>query len=243
MEIGSALKNDFSLTDARCVQRLNLGENNNPVLVIDDFLRYPHHLCDLAMQGDIFRTNPTDYYPGIRKPVPGEYAKTISDFIQSSYLDLFQLPISSKAEVGLCAFSMVSTPQEQLRPIQSLPHFDNSCSTQLAVVHYLCPVDMGGTSFYRHKQTGYEVISENRLKTYAETLKKEVVRAQFQGMKYINESNQWFEKIGSVEARFNRVVIFNGNRLHAGNISPTKSISSDPEKGRLTINTFLNFIA
>jgi len=42
--------------------------------------------------------------------------------------------------------------------LQRIPHVDSFLGSQLAFVHYLFKADPGGTAFYRHRGTGFEII-------------------------------------------------------------------------------------
>ncbi len=56
---------------------------------------------------------------------------------------------------------------------------------------------------------------------------------------YTNSSNAAFEQIGLVEAKADRVVIYQGSLLHSGIIPPDMPLSDDPRVGRLTTNLFV----
>jgi hypothetical protein len=251
----TAIKPNFQLNSALKVSQLSIGEEGNSVIVIDDFLAEPEALVDYARLGESFQKSPNDYYPGIRKPIDGSYpdlvCRTVAHYFYNNpavgiataanaSLNKNDSPSKLITKIGLCAFSLATTPPAQLRPIQSLPHFDNSDPFQSAMVHYLCHEAHGGTSFYRHRQTGFESITPQRMQTYAATLKSQVVSAQFPGQAYINGDNDWFERIASIEAKYNRAIIFQGNLLHAGNINSKQSLSDDPQCGRLTANAFIS---
>ncbi len=234
------MNDDFSLNPKRDIQLLSIGEEQ-PVVIIDDLLANPQQLLDYAQQGDEFQSAATDYYPGIRKPISGSYAQVLCRTIQETFQCVFGLRDDSTANVSLCALSLATTEPAQLRPIQSLPHFDTSDSFQLAVVHYLCTPEHGGTSFYRHRQSGYESITSDRVQAYAALLKEQVVSARFPGQQYMNGDSEWFERIASIEAKFNRAIIYRGNLLHSGDINADNGLSHNPLSGRLTANTFINF--
>ena len=232
---------DFSINPSPDIQLLAVGREEQPVAVVDNLLTYPEQLLDFADQGPNFQSTPTDYYPGVRKLITGLYQQLLCDIIAQSLQDVFSLDSQFVANVSLCALSLATTEPAQLRPIQCLPHFDTSDSHQLAVVHYLCAPDHGGTSFFRHRQTGYESITRDRVQTYAQTLKEEVVSARFPGGKYMDDDCEWFERTASVEAKFNRAIFYRGNLLHSGDINPENGLNSNPRTGRLTANTFVNF--
>ena len=50
-----------------------------------------------------------------------------------------------------------------------------------------------------------------------------------------------FERIGSVEAAFNRLAVYRSASLHSANIPQEFGFEQDVRKGRLTLNTMLVF--
>jgi hypothetical protein len=135
---------------------------------------------------------------------------------------------------------MSTTPATQIRPIQMLPHIDATTPQQLAMVHYLCGPEQGGTSFYRHRETGFERIRAERLTGYSATLKAEAQAAQLHLQPgYIDGDTSLFQRIYQVDAKANRAIIYPGNLLHSGDIRPENGLSAEPRQGRLTISSFL----
>ena len=55
---------------------------------------------------------------------------------------------------------------------------------------------------------------------------------------YMCGSNAWFERVLSVEPRWNRMIVYPGTVLHSGDIASPRLLSDDPRQGRLTINGF-----
>ena len=56
---------------------------------------------------------------------------------------------------------------------------------------------------------------------------------------FIAGDTPMFEQITSVEGQFNRALLYRGWQLHSGAIGPRASLSPNPNKGRLTVTTFL----
>jgi hypothetical protein len=107
-------------------------------------------------------------------------------------------------------------------------------------VHYLCGPEHGGTSFYRHRETGFERISAERLAGYSAKLKTEAQAAQLHLQPgYIDGDTSMFQRIYQVDAKPNRAIIYPGNLLHSGDIRPESGLSATPSQGRLTISSFL----
>ncbi len=219
-----------------------IGLEQRPVIVIDDFVTDPEGLVASAESGDPFRAGSDDYYPGVRKPVPPQYAADLCANYAKVLQQIFAFG-ATEPQALLSAFSIMTTAPGRLRLIQRLPHFDTSDPQQLAVVHYLCDARHGGTSFYRHRKTGYETISQHRLRGYANVLKQQVMTEYQPPPGYMDGDNPLFERIARFEAQFNRALIYPSNMLHSGNILQLRSGDHSPRSARLTANTFLKFSA
>lgn len=223
-----------------CIHRV--GREARPVIVIEDFMAEPEGLIADAESGAPFQASLRDYYPGVRKPAPPRYAADLCANYAPLFREVFTLG-AANPQVLLSALSITTTRPYQLRPIQRIPHFDTSDPRQLAVVHYLCEARHGGTSFYRHRQTGYETISQDRLRTYAALLKRQVMTEYAPPPSYMEGDNSLFERIACFEAQFNRALIYPSNLLHSGNIRQPPAEDHRPRTARLTANTFLKFPA
>lgn len=214
---------------------LHFGEEREPVVVIDDFSSDPQRLRDLARRAQYQPGG--NHYPGHRAPAPASYLGERMEMLRTVLTDVFGA--ARGADLGSCSFSLVTTLPEHLTPIQRLPHFDGADPSILAVLHYLCGPEEGGTSFYRHRATGFETISARRLSPYDAALKAEVKQAGLPPASYFSGSTEQFEQIGRVDAAFNRLVIYRGWRLHSGEIPRANEIGKPGAEPRLTINTFL----
>ena len=214
-----------------------IGAERAPVVVIDDFFSDPGYLIDCAA-ACTFGPVVNNLYPGVRAPAPESYVRAVVGRVAPLVYEVFGL-------TGLtgrtCDFSLVTTRPEQLQLLQAFPHFDSTDTGRLAVLHYLCPPAMGGTSFYRHRSTGYESITGDRREPYLERLGAELKASGPIERTYVNGDTPLFERIGIVDAEHNRLVIYRSVTLHSGNIGRDFEFDSDPRKGRLTLNTFLHF--
>lgn len=228
-----------------------VGHEQTPILLIDDLIEHPEQLVDFACEQQEqsktaatsdkhgFQQQDSDFYPGIRKQTPLNYVTVLGQllpFLQQ----FFNLSSTAQADIMLSAFSISTTPEQQLRPIQMLPHFDSPNNAQYAMVHYLCDIKHGGTSFYRHNTSGFERITEPRLAPYRHQLKQQAIAANLhKNPQYINGDSHLFTRTHQVEAKFNRAIIYPSNVLHSGNIQANLGLLSDPKKGRLTISNFI----
>jgi len=218
-----------------------VGLETTPIIVIDNFVTEPDKLISLACDDKPFQTQPTDFYPGIRKPVSAHYGVLICSQLFELLKNTYQLKGATAAKTILSAFSITTTPVDKLRPIQMLPHFDTTENNQFALVHYLCNGEHGGTGFFRHNATEYERITQPRFPQYVKLLKQQA-KAENLHLKpaFITNDSSLFDRIHLVAAQSNRVVIYPSNLLHSGNIQPQQGLSKDPRKGRLTISSFIS---
>jgi len=220
-----------------------IGNEKNPLIILDDFALEPNALIELAQQPPAFSAQATDFYPGLRKTLAGNYPEQALAQLEPLIRQVFAVPAENTAQLSLCAFSLSTTPPHKLRPIQCVPHIDTHDPDQFALIHYLCADTFGGTSFYRHRHSGYETISQARLADYFKKLKEEVTSGGLVDASYINGDTELFERIANLPVKFNRALIYRSNALHSGNIDPTLGLSNQPTNGRLTVNSFINFSA
>ncbi|EGF91107.1 histidyl-tRNA synthetase, class IIA [Asticcacaulis biprosthecium C19] len=210
-----------------------VGAERSPVLVIDNLCADPAALLTAAETAHFIDIGPT--YPGVRAPAPAGYGDWVLKVFERQLREVF----GGAAPWGfdLCAFSMVTTPPDALSALQSLPHFDGAEPTRLAFLHYLCDEAHGGTSFYRQMSTGFERLSPDRLGNYLDHLRVDSNGLESQG--YTVGTSAIFERIGGVEAQFNRAVFYPGSLLHSGDILAPQRLSENVHTGRLTINGFV----
>ncbi|MEM1106825.1 MAG: DUF6445 family protein [Pseudomonadota bacterium] len=219
------------MTQEYTIERM--GEEAEPLVIIDDFSPDPDRLFAVATERAYARKGP--HYPGVRAGADPAYLGARMEVLQDVLTHVFGL--AAGADLVECAFSVVTTPPGALTPIQRIPHFDSTDPKRLALLHYLCDGSAGGTAFYRHRATGFEKITAARHGPYTAALQGEA--ADLPGAGYIAGTTTMFEEVGRVSAAWNRMAIYRGCRLHSGVIPDGLTLSEDPRKGRLTVNTFL----
>ncbi len=216
-------------------QAYSVGQSQTPLLVIDNFIEGAEELVDYCQAKPGFDQSDR-FYPGQRMLAPRLYAQALMYHLSGLFDAVFQLP-PNQLEGAKALYSLVTTPPESLQPLQRLPHIDAFLSGDLACVHYLCGARQGGTSLYRHIQTGLEVVTESSIDGYNQAVIDEGALAQAKG--YMNGSNPWYERIAKVDAKFNRLVVYPSNILHSGDIPADFAFNPQPNQGRLTLNTFV----
>ncbi len=211
------------------------GREQQPIVVIDNAFVHPERLSEDACARQFTHIGP--YYPGVRAVLGADFTQNLCDAVQDVLAD--HLKIARDRWAGDCFYSLVTTPPEKLQPIQRFPHFDGVEDERIAMVYYLCKPEHGGTSFYRHRATGFETVDAARFQPYRSKLEAKVREIGLPPAQYIDDGAPLFERTGKIDAMFNRMLIYRGVNLHCSAIPDSSLLSSDPRKGRLTINAFL----
>jgi hypothetical protein len=211
------------------------GAEQQPVIVIDDFVAQPEQLRDDASMLGFKPIGP--HYPGVRAEVPSALVARFTKDIQATLAEVFEL--SNPLDIIESYYSLVTTPPDALTPIQRLPHFDSVEPNRIALLHYITPNCRGGTAFFRHRATGYEVINQARLADYSAALESDIKSHGLPGAAYIAGDTKIYERVALYEAKFNRAIMYRGNTLHCADIPHGLDLSANPQLGRLTVNTFL----
>jgi len=223
------------------VETLRIGRERHPLLVLDDLLTGAEGLVDFA--ADVAVLAPVkaaaNFYPGVRAPAPGGYVQALIKVLRPHLAETFGAPPGGPAHVT-SALSMATLPADQASLVQRLPHIDTTSPDQLAILHYLCGPEHGGTAFYRHRATGFEAIDPERGPDYFAALREEIEARPAIADGYVAGSNALFEQTAVLAPAFNRIVVYASNLLHAG-VLPERPASLSPRHGRLTANTFFRF--
>jgi hypothetical protein len=215
----------------------HVGNERAPVLIVDNFLADPQVLIDYAATDSAFGTVSDTFYPGIRAVIPQIYTFAVRAFLGDMIAEAFGL-VGRQVVKELAHFSVITTRPEMLQPLQRLPHFDNTDEQQLAVLHYLSPVSQGGTSFYRHRTSGFESMCANRLAAYSAAIDAEVASQGLPPAQYINGDTPVFERLASFDGIFNRLIVYRSISLHSADVPADFLFDANPITGRLTANTF-----
>jgi hypothetical protein len=136
-------------------------------------------------------------------------------------------------------FSIVNKNRADLLPLQRIPHYDSADPRVFAAVIYLFDRANSGTSFYRHRTTGYERIGGDNAADYKIALNRNMKQFGPPAREYTNGSNALFERTHSVDSAFNRIVIYSGNVLHAADIDGSLFSGNDDSRWRLTVSSLI----
>lgn len=221
------------------VQKLTIGAERAPLLVIDNFLSDPDKLVRRATSRSFNAHSP--YFPGIRTEVPLGYQQLFERDLKPLLFEYFGLRGTS-FRFAMCHYSLITTSPSQLGFLQRIPHIDSVEGNALASVHYLFTRKLGGTAFYRHRQTGFEYVDREREARYFRALEDEKSGPDAPPAEYIRGDTPLFERIGVQDGVFNRILIYRRNSLHSADLPIGFVPDPDPSSGRLSINSFIDLV-
>jgi len=212
----------------------HIGAERAPVLIAENLIAETDMLIEAAARAIFIDIGPV--YPGVRGPAPQPYADAVLRILGPEIEHAFGA--RAPMDFDICAFSMVTHARAGLDVSQRLPHYDGVEPYRFALMHYVCRPGFGGTSFYRHRGTGYEVLSAARHDAYRKALRADILKHGAPAQDYILGDTPIFERIASYDAVFNRAILYRGASLHSGDIRPDDPIVEDFQHGRLTISGF-----
>ena len=224
----------FALHPDITVRLRRIGHEAQPLMVVDHVLADPAAMIDAACKADFYVPEHTRY-PGLNAPLPEGYYQAVVTALRGPIEAAFGLPRGAWVRF-FGFFALATTPAEQAEPIQKIPHYDTVDPGRLALVHYLCRGDFGGTGFFRHGSTGFESVDASRQTAYIAAAKPELEAASHEG--YADAGMAGYELVGEAEMVFNRLIIYRTHVLHAGLLSRAR-LSGNPAIGRLTANGFV----
>lgn len=212
-----------------------MGREGEPLVIIDGFSGTVDTLLAAAQNAQYQHAGAS--YPGIRSWADPSYLDQRRDLMMQIMQQVFGFQKGVRLDAS--TFSLVTTGEAELSPLQRIPHYDHAGGEVIAVMHYLLGPETGGTAFYRHRRTGFETITLAREASYNAALAQDEREHGMPPARFYYGDTDWFEMINEVEAVPDRLVLYRGRQLHSGVIPDPLSLSSNPCKGRLTINMFL----
>ena len=218
-----------------------VGDERTPVILIDDFARDPAAIIEHACVRAKFAPVENSGYPGMRAALSRSQVAVALDALEPLLRSVYSIPDRLLLKPRELALSLVTTREPRLRQKQSGPHTDSNDAHFFAITHYLNRGDFGGTGFYRHRPTGYETITSERVTAYFAACYTFFSLHGVPRPRYFREGDGHYELIHRVGYAANRLVAYPGCLLHSGLIDPARDVDADPRTGRLTANLFLEF--
>jgi hypothetical protein len=211
--------------------------------VVDDALLNPDQLVDLAtLYPERMRRPEGGGFPGIEWGMPAEFAGRLDDFFRLHVRRL----LSGRRMLSMsCRMAMVSLAPPELVPRQWICHRDADDvpadqSVAASVLYLFRDSALGGTSFYRPRRPPQE--TDQLLRDAVAMDGPSFARRYGMEPGYMVGSNDFFECVNRVPARWNRMVFYDGTVFHAGDIGQPGRLSADPRTGRLTLNGLFNCV-
>lgn len=207
-------------------------------IVVDEALAHPEGLVGWA--GTQHFEAPEGFpYPGVIVGAPPAVSAMVGDYFAQYVRGRLGGRRTLSTTVRL---SLVTLSPHELRPVQWQCHRDRLGPTPqdvrlAAMVTYLFrDTGLGGTSFYRSLQTEEET---QRMINDAGRMTAAEFSARY-GLEpgYLVGSNRYFERLAQIPAAWNRMLFYNGDLFHSGDITAPDRLSADPRRGRLTLNGF-----
>ena len=230
---------DFSAGRSICIQRHLVGQEENPILVVDGLLANPASVIDFAEAEVKFVPGPAGtYFPGLRGRSSDAYVATFLDELEPAMRDTFCLRDNVRLTVSNM-FSLTTIQGSKLRPLQRVPHVDNVGPRGLAVVHFLFDEPLGGTGFFRHRATGWETLSEEEQSDRYNRMVAHQLQEGPLPPGYLYDDSVHFELLFDTKPAMDRLVLFSGHQLHSATIADSVNLPNDVRTGRLTINSFI----
>ena len=229
----------FAFNPNATVSSSRVGKCPISVTVADDVLLRPQRLAEFGL-GHAFLEDGSNLYPGVRARVPAEFSRSLRAWLTRTLRSTGVLEESGHIQDDATFFSIVNKSRADLLPLQRIPHYDSTDPGVFAAVIYLFDRANSGTSFYRHRTTGYEKITPDNADNYKAALNRSMKNLGPPAREYMNGSNDLFERTHSVDSVFNRIVIYSGNVLHAADIDGRLFNGHDNGQWRLTVTSLIN---
>jgi hypothetical protein len=230
-------------TQTPAIQVVNLS-NGQSVYIIDDFCQNPDALVELASRNLTQFRLASDAqkvgYPGIEWIVPPEVHQLLIEFFM---LHIRRLTQTRREIYSVSRLSMVTMLPEELHPAQTICHRDVARQVggkmTASVLYLFDDQTLGGTSFYQPRKSPEETqrILHDSIALPAEQFFQNYGIARG----YLLESNDWFEKIGTVAAKKNRIAFYSGDIFHSADIMHPEKLTTNPLNGRISLNGFFYF--
>lgn len=211
---------------------------NESCIVLDDALANPEGLAAWAASQS-FRSPGGVAYPGLILDAPAQVTTTVAAY----FAERARARLGGRRTVSVTVrLSLVTVAPADLRPVQWQCHRDRlgpaTPDVRLAamVAYLFRDPEFGGTSFYTPRQSEEET---QRMISDAGQMEAGDFSARY-GLEagYLCGSNRYFERVAQVPAAWNRMLFYNGDLFHSGDIGTPARLSADARAGRLTLNGF-----
>lgn len=232
----------FAFNSDAQVKLAHIGRRGIAVTMIDNVLEDPEGVAALGF-AQSYAEDPGNLYPGVRAAMPESFSIAFRAWLTPILRRNGVLEPDQTLYRDSSFFSVVTTASKDLLPIQRIPHYDSINPGLLAAVIYLCDTRFSGTSFYRHRRTGYEEITAGNQENYRVALNSDMRVHGAPRREYMNGDSLLFEVIYSNELKFNSAIVYPAGALHAASIDRHFQAPRDRKDWRLTVTALLQSVA
>ena len=208
-------------------------------LVFDDVLADPAAWVDFAAaHASRFVESQANAYPGPELPLPYGTVEALDTFFAQHARREMGGRRTLRAHGRL---SIATRPPSQLSPRQWLCHVDRMEAVPgeaiaACVLYLFDDPALGGTVFFRPRRPLPEIAALVQDSAHMTPHAFEERSGLAAG--YMTATNPWFERLASVPAHFNRLIVYPGSVFHGADIRAPERLDPDPRRGRLTMNGF-----
>jgi hypothetical protein len=221
------------------VELLRFGDGGY-CCIVDDVLLEPDYWARYAAERrERFVSARSAGYPGISLAPDPAAVTALRDFFTCHLRRYFDARRTLRT---MCRYSMVTLAPGQLTPGQWICHQDppveSGLSQQACVLYLFHDSTLGGTAFYESKLSfaaTSQLFADAGAMTAAQFAERYGLRPA-----YMCDSNDYFRRVATVPARWNRAIFYSGALLHSGQIFAPERLTGDPLSGRLTLNGFFD---
>ncbi len=220
----------------RSAFKSNLDDKKSPLIVVDDFMPAPESFVTSASSCVHFAP-PSTGYPGLNARMEWATRTAMIDAVKPLLSEFFGFPGRSRLEV-FDYYGLITKSGSDLTPLQAIPHYDFASDDVVVALLYLCDSRHGGTGFFYHKATGLSSITSATQTMYEACRDAELLADQDKPRHIVTAPTDRYGVLTSVDARFNRLVMYRASRLHSA-LATGEHKAVDPIRGRLTANLFI----
>jgi len=209
-------------------------------VIVDDALSEPERWVELAVRHRADFVAPShNAYPGIELRLPDAISQQLERFFSEHVRRHFG---ARRTLRHYCRLSLATLQPAQLEPRQWICHRDRldpgpDALVAACVLYLFRDPALGGTGFHVPRRSAHEtavLVHESGTLDRAAFSRKYAINAG-----YHTETTAWFERTAAIEARWNRLIFYDGGSVfHGSDIGAPERLSADPAIGRLTLNGF-----
>jgi hypothetical protein len=196
--------------------RVELVAGSIPVLYVDDFYSDPEAVREQGLKASFDQS--IALYPGRHATIDTDESRRVVEHICQLLTTIGDQVFDPTTTIT--DFSILTTKASDLIGAQKHPHID---PTPVLGLVYLNPQGSQGTCFfYNRKLQMHSIIGDDQRAMLGKFL--EVEGPTYEPSSYAIKENAVWEKIYTIEGRFNRLVVYPGNVFHSIDVEDVPAV-------------------